>query len=236
MKIGVFCSPRSFFAGDVLIDILSAIIVFIIAIYAFRLYKCKKPYQHCKTLAMFGTALIALGSSFVIRIITYYNLVMSGNGSAYRHMLISISDLESILFLCGFISYRLLTVTGFFIIYCIAFRKDSWLSKSLVFLLLFANTVMLKYYVSQTFYLTNMLLLAVISLKYREQFLVSKNKNTRLVAISFMLLSASYFFIMISEWYTHTYILSRIIWLGSFILLLWSFIKVLKHGKKTDKT
>ena len=235
MEVGFFCSPQSFLAADIAIDLISSIIVFAIAIYAFRLYKTKKQYGSCKSLALFGTALLALGTSFLIRTITYFNVIISENGGVYRQLFVNTGDMQSILFICGFISYRVLTVLGFFIIYCIAFKKDSWLSKALVFLLLISNTVLLRYNVSQTFYLTTMLLLAIIALRYRQQYLVTKNPNTKCVAISFMLLSLSYLLIMVSEWLATMYIFSKLIWLGSFILLLWSFIRTLKDGKKKNK-
>lgn len=228
----VIYSPKWFYGKDIIIDLVSIAVLVLIAFFSLRSYKIKKNRNYIYLAASF----FVLSFSFLFRILTnftvYYKVLETRDlGSiTLTYYTMKTSD---VLFDIGFFSYRLLNILGLYILYSI-YKKQPKSNIFLVVYLILVSTMFtsLTYHV---FHLTSFILLILITAQYVVNYYQNKNKATKLIALSFGIITSSEIFFGLVTVSTQFYVMAEIIQLAGYILLLGTFFMVLKHGRKKDK-
>ncbi len=222
---------EGFYRGDFLLDIFNFLVVLFILIYCVKFYllnKKQKKYRYLITSFSFLTL------SFLFKILThvviYYRTII------VKHIgivTITYQTLRSSLAFVGWgvLVYRILSLLAFYIFY-VAYVKE----KSKLNVLLMIYLLLIAGYLSESafyiYHLTSFFLIFLIV--DRLYFVYTKNKlsNTKLLTLSFLIIMASqglFIFVNLSPVF---YIVAEIVQLVGYLFLLFTFIRVLRHGKK----
>lgn len=224
-------SPKWFYGKDIVIDIFSIIVLALISVFSIKSYKLNKKN---KNYLWFGTSFITLGVSFLFKILTnftiYYNVIDTKTLGffTFTYKTIQTSD---ILFSIGFLCYMFLTLLGFFILYEIYQKKH--LKQDILLILFFIIVISYfstsKYFI---FHLTSFLFLLLISTNYLENYHKKRKITSKLLALSFLIITLSQLIFIFVNLNKLFYVIAELIQLVGYILLLFTFIGVLKNAKK----
>jgi len=223
-------SPAWFYGKDLVIDAVGIIILFLIGFFSLKYYKIN-PAK--KTYLWLALSFFMISLSFLFKILTnfriYYDVDITRNiaGMVYSYDLVRYTD---ILFYIGTLANRILMLLGLYALYSIYSehsKSEAWFSAYLlVIVAVFTHS---NYYI---FHITSFILVMLISLKYIQNYRKNKSQPARLLAASFGIITISHLlfcFILMSQL---LYVAAEIIQLIGFLLLLITFIRVLKDGKK----
>jgi hypothetical protein len=141
---------------------------------------------------------------------------------------------SEILSMSGLFFYRLLTLAGFFMLYSI-YEKQSKANIILMAYLVITSVLFSKegYYI---FYILSFIFLGIISNRYYQNYKNNKKKETLMLAASFAIITLSQLFFMMVNFRLYFYVVGEIIQLAGYIFLLATFIMVLRHGRKKNKS
>jgi hypothetical protein len=136
------------------------------------------------------------------------------------------------LFFFGFLFYRILTLLGIYMLYVLYEKKQSKSSMFLIFYLIIVST----YFTQSAFYIFNLtafILLTLITIELVKGHFHNPRTPSMFVPVSFGIIALSYVSFMILKIDPIYYVIGEIIELVGYMLLLFAFILVLRHGKKT---
>jgi hypothetical protein len=224
-------SPPGFYGKDIAIDIISAIVVLLIGVFAFRNFLLdKKNYRHL----LLSLAFVILGGSFFVKILT--NILSHhqvGISSYLTGLLIPDIILNySLLPALGFLIYATLTLFGFYILYTLTSPKDIISSDYLIiayFIIICTYFARFNYFL---FYVTAFLFLLAISRRYYLAYKKSKYLNTFFLCISFGIITLSQFVFIFTSSDHALYVAAELIQLIGYLFLLYTFMMVLRNAKK----
>jgi len=223
--------PQWFFGPDFMIDLFSVILLLMISFFAWRFYTLNKSKKH---LLMF-TSMAILSLSFVFKIITYFLLYITTFKLEVLNILgqpIYYVTPNNFYFSISFIIYSMLTILGFYILYAI---YEPRVSASTNLLTLYLLTVVVIFTENAYFFmhLTAMILSALITFELWKSYKNNKLKSTRALAVSFGIISFSRIFFIVANIYSSMYVVGEFIQFAGYLILMLTFITVLKNGKKT---
>jgi hypothetical protein len=226
MNVPYVCPTQAFFLGDVVLDSINALILFILAWYTFRV--CGHIRANCNQtnpwLRVLGAGATIIGVSFVLKSILNYCVLRSVTAIPIFSTITLFESVGAWVSI-GIIAHQAITILGFFILYRIYARKDPIVGQALVLLLAFAAIILTQFnYI--VFYLVIALLVAITTIRHAH---IGKNKY---ITVSFALLALSYIGLGSVLLMQNMYFVGKIFRAISFILLLISVIITLKNGKK----
>lgn len=232
MHLEVTPGPLWFSGPDFIIDLISVVTLLLIGFFAWKFYSMDKDNK--KHLMMF-LALAVLGASFIFKILTYlilYSTTFSVEVLNIFGQLVYYLEPNNFYFSISFIIYAVLTLTGFYLLYTIYDPKISSSTSLLIFyfilvVALFSENAYLF------MHLTAMMLSVLITFALWKNYKKNNLNSTKNLAISFGIISFSRIFFIFASFYSSMYVLGETIQLVGFIILLITFISVLKNGKKT---
>jgi len=226
-------TPKWFNGTDILIDIVSIVVLSLISLYAIQYYRLDKTKKNHLFLAI-SFALMA--GSFLFKILTNFTIYYSEIETkiiGLTTLTYNTVEASNALFLIGFLLYRILMLLGLLTLYTIYSKSKGTNTFMIIFLLLVTT-----YFTSNSYYIfhtTAFLFLLFITIQYWRSYKKEKRGSNRLLMWSFGLIALSqvfFVFIRLENW---LYVLSEIVQLIGYALLLITFIKVLKDGKKARK-
>jgi len=189
-----------FVAYDFLFQIIFAVASFIIALFAFKLYKSSAQKQVC-----------LLGCSFLLISLAYLALslfrLLLNNTFLYVHIVLFMTGLAILLFM----TLKTDKLSVFFVIVAI----------TLLIFLFSINTLM-------TYYLVSAIFLAIISWHYILNFLSNRQTKTLLVALAFILLFFGSFHFFMSVNHELFYVIGHFLELAAYLFILTNLYLVLK--------
>ncbi len=196
---------------DIIIDIVSIIVLLLIAFFAIRYYKIKK---NSNNLAL-ATAFSFLTASFIFKIILNLDIYAGTVFSAF------------------FMLYRLSTFAAVYILYTIH-RKQTVSDVVLASYFMLAVTYFTykEYY---AFYITLFVIFGLFTFDFWKRYINKKQNTSRLVAYGFGIITVSQAFFSLVNVNTLFYVAGEYVQLAGYIILLIAFILVLTHGRKEDK-
>jgi len=226
-------SPNWFYGKDIEIDIVSIFVLFLIAIFSIKYFRMDKKNKNYLYLAF---SFLLIGLSFLFKITTnftiYYNVLQTTRVGfiTYTYNAVKSSD---IIFIIGFLLYRIFTLLGLYILYLIYSKKDKGNIIIIVFLLLVSTYFSRSaYYI---FHVTSLLFLIFITLQYYRNYHKTKQSANKWLLLSFLLITVSHAFFCFIRMHSLLYVIAEFIQLAGYAALLITFIKVLKDGKKKGK-
>lgn len=223
-------SPQWFYGKDIIIDIVSIFVLFLIGFFAIKCYRMNKKNKNYLLLAI---SFFTLAASFIFKILTnftiYYKIIEIKNIGVVTLTYQTIKSTNTLFFI-GFMLYRILTLIGLYILYSIYTKQ----TKSNMFLIIFL--IIISTYFSQSayyiFHLTSLILLILITMQYWDIYKKNKLIPSKMLVFSFAIIAISQIIFMFVHLNQLLYVISEIVQLIGYISLLIAFILVLKHGKK----
>jgi hypothetical protein len=215
---------------DLWIDIFSAFILAIIASFAFRYYKLGKK----KNYLYLSSSFMLISAAFLFKALTnftiYYIKPMQAN---FGFVTLTYHTLQtsSILFFVGFLLYRLLSLLGFYVLYSI-YEKNQSLSNVIMIIYFIVISTYFSDYQYHIYHLTSLMMISFIAWRFHVNYRENRNDATKLLSYSFAFLGASQIFSLFFKYGYFVYVLSETIQMAGFMILLLTFIKVLRDAKK----
>lgn len=226
--------PEWFSGPDFIFDIFGMIILLMIGVFAWKFYNINKKNKH---LMMF-IAFSILGLSFVFKIITYFMLylttfklqVLNVFGQVVYYM-----QPSNLYFSIAFITYSLLTLVGFYILYIIYEPKLPIKASILIMYFL----LLITFFTENSYvflHLTALILSALITISLWDNYRTNQLENTKGLAMSFAVLTFSRIFFILAALYSPMYVVGELIQFVGYVLLMFIFMRVLNDGKKKRTT
>lgn len=226
--------PEWFSGVDFIVDLFGMIILLMIGIFAWKFYSINKNKKH---LMMF-ISFVVLGASFVFKILTYYMLYLTKFNLhiiEYFGQMVYYLEPSNVYFSVSFILYSVLTLAGFYLLYTIYEPKlPARTSLLIIFFLMVITLFTENAYLF--LHLTAMILSGFVTLSLWKNYRQNRLGSTRCLALSFGILTISRIFFILANIFSPMYVIGEIVQSAGYVLLLITFIRIIKDGKKTRKT
>jgi len=236
--VSVVFTPRWFYGIDCIFEGVAVIVALLIAFYAYRLYSFSKQKNHL----VFSLSFLTIAVAFIAKIITNLSLDSSYVGVIkhvgfffYGHHRVA---LEHLLYVSGFLVYRLGILLGllgiYFAVHQFKAKKLVGFSTYLIVLLIIATTFSTWAY--PIFYVTAAVLLLLIAQFYYDVCNGKrghrKNKKAKklLYAFSGLMIAQLAFTFVIAHLYF--YVVAEAIQLAGFMMLLYVYYNLVLKKKK----
>ncbi|MBU0930001.1 MAG: hypothetical protein KJ623_02930 [Nanoarchaeota archaeon] len=233
--IDIVFSPKWFNGIDSVFEGISVIVLILIASYSLKLYKFNKN----KNFKDFSIAFFVLAAAFLFKILTnitvYYNVFETYN---LGNLIFTISSIKasSIFYNGGYFFFRLLTLFGLYLFITIIDKKET---NSMFMIYFIAITTVFSTWAYYIFQLTALLFSGYITYIYFKSYrqrvcdLCDKRvNNIKYPFIAFLTISISNALFIFIKLNTYIYVVAEYIQLIGYIILLYTFIRVLKYGTK----
>jgi len=224
-------SPIWFYGKDIAIDIISMLVLFFIAFFSIRYYRISKKNRNYLHL---GLSFLLIGASFIFKILTNFTIyykVPATRTLGFITLTYPVLKYTNLLFFFGFYVHRVLMLIGFYLLYCIYQKKSSKVDKFIVIYLILVLTYFSQwaYYV---FHANSLIILMLLIWQYGKNYKKNKSKTAKLLLYSFQIIAVSQVFFIFVSLNDLLYVIAMIIQLIGYIMLLTTFIMVIKYGKK----
>jgi hypothetical protein len=220
------------FSGqDILIDIFSAIVVLMIAFFSVKYYKLSgKNKNHLWVAGAFFT----LGLGFIFEILT--NFTIYRTVSVVKQVGLAAFTYQgvvptNILFNIGFLGYEVLTLFGLYLLFMLYQSKKSVTNFIITTYLLLISIYFAP--IEHVFHLTAALLLILITYEYYLTHKKTKSKTTKMLMCSFGIIALSQIVSIFINFHSVMHAIAGLVQLIGYVLLLITFVLVLKNAKKT---
>jgi len=224
-------SPQWFYGKDIIIDIISIVVLLLIAFASLRYYKIIKNRNYLFLTGSFGVLAMSFLFKVLMNINVYYKIVETKDlgvaTTAYQYLKETPNFFKHSFFL-----YWFSTILGFYILFSI-YQKQS-ASNFLLGAYLLSVLTYVGYPDYHIFHATLLVILALISLSQLRKYINKKHFATRIVALGFGLIALSQAFFVAVEYNLNFYVIGEVMQLAGYICLLITFIMVLRHGKKNE--
>ena len=231
--VQVVFSPKWFWGKDIFIDSVALLVLLCIAIFATKYYRIKKSRNYLYLALSFYLIALSFFSKILINFTIYYQVLHTQVIGSIEYTQVILKSSE-VLAVSGLFFYRLFTLLGLFMLYSI-YEKQS---KANIILMIYFIVISIffskvEYYI---FYLTCFIFLGVISNRYYQNYKKNRENTSGMLAASFSVITLSQIFFMFVNFTKHFYVIAEVIQLLGYILLLVTFIMVLKHGREKNKS
>jgi hypothetical protein len=222
-----YFSPGWFFGYDVILELTFAIILFIVLLFAHRVYKTTSQRQ----VQIFGIGITFLMGAYVVQsIFNFLTVYQLHNNISF----LSKAQYYLVYQFLGTYSNMLLMNVGLILILFMTFRTENY--KILAIML--ATSLLSMLMCDSPFNLFSMLVtiyLIFIAWYFVRNYVTNRNKKTLLVAVAFifLLLANAHFIFSINH--QIFYVLGHLLELIAYVFILWNFYLVRKHDKKKRK-
>ena len=231
--LNILYSPKWFYGKDIIFDIVSIIVLVLIGYFSFQYHQFdKKRKGHW----LFTVSFFLLAVSFIFKILTnftLYSLATHTQRVGFLILTYNFVHYSDLLFLIGTLVSRLFMLLGLYGLYSLYYQKQL---KSTIFFIIYF--ILINTYFSDSayylFHLTALLFLFFIVGKYYLNYKKTHDKPARLLACSFCTIALSQIVFMFVGLYSLLYVLAESIQLIGYILLLISFVLVLRYGTKKN--
>ena len=217
--------PSWFLSTNIFFELLFFIFAAAIAIYSLRIYKITNQRES----KLFGLAFSAIAlSRLALVFINSFFITLTKGG-------LSILEFEDIIGIkdIAVTAYVSLFIIGLITLVYLSLKQKNTKSYLLMILL---SAIALAFGINKSFliYALAFIFLVVISINYVKEFRRTKNKNTLLVALGFILLAISSFLLVLVADYLlpRVYVVAYLMEALGYISIFSSLINILKNGKK----
>jgi hypothetical protein len=225
-------SPKWFYGKDIAIDIVSIIVLLLVAFFSLRYYSLKKNKNNLYLALSFGT----LALSFIFKIMmnfSIYNMETETKQIGLLTLTYHVVESSGTLFFLGFLLFQILTLIGLYTLYSI-YQKQS-LSTNILIILLIIGLTYFSYTTYYVFHLVSALLLLLIIVQYLKNYIDRAHQSTLMMAISLGTITFSQLLFMLIGLNPQIYVAAEITQLLGYVGILTTFIMVLKSGGKKNK-
>ena len=218
--------PAWFLSTNILFELLFFIFAAAIAFYSLRIYRITRQRES----RIFGLAFLSIAlSRLALFLVNAFFLTLTKGG-------LRVLEFEDIM------SIKDIAVTAYVSLFIIGLITLVYLSLKIknpkyYLLLILLSAIALVSGLNKSFLIYSLafIFLVIISFNYINEFLKTKNKNTFLVALGFILLAISSLLLVIVADYLmpRVYVAAYLLEVLGYVSIFSSLISILKNGKKT---
>jgi len=217
--------PSWFYGIDYIFDLVSVIVGFLICYLSYRTYK----YTSQKKFFYFSASFFLVALAFIGKILATIPLY-SKELKVETVGLVTVTSqvINRVAWINQFsISIaRLVMLAAFLVLLIVALKiKDKKIIALLVYFLIISTTLVSSSYI--VFHVTLLLMLGILFLNYRKNYLKVKSLNAKLVMCSFFALFLSQVFFIFEGLVKNFYVIGESIQLVGYLILLFAIIKIL---------
>ena len=221
MVVTLIYKPHWFIGHDVIIELLFAMIAFSIGFYAYKYYKL----SHNSNAKYFGFSFFFLAIAYLTLSITNLTTIIS----LKNMVMLPLEEASEILLVnnIGFYIYALFYSLGILYLTFTTFKEKSKEFQLLIIMMLIVSIT----FVSERiilFYLLTTLLLVFVTANYLSIYFREKKKETKIIAISFVIFLIGRIFYALSVHMGMFYFIGHAMELIAYILILINLIRVLR--------
>jgi len=217
--------PSWFYGIDYIFDLVSVIVGFLICYFSYKTYR----YTSQKKYLYFSASFFLVALAFIAKIlatIPVYSKELKvetvGLVTVTSQMINKVTWINAL----GISVARLVMLFAFLILLLVALKiKDKKIIALLVYFLIISTTLVSVSYI--VFHLTLLLMLGILFLNYRKNFLRVKSLNAKMVMYSFFMLFLSQVFFIFEGLAKHFYVIGEGVQLIGYLILLFAIGKML---------
>ncbi len=227
-------SPTWFYGKDLLIDVVSVVVLLLIAFTSVKYYKLNKRNKNYLYLAI---AFTLMAASFLFKILTnfsIYYIVLETKTFGFITLVYKSVKYSNLPLIIGFLMYRVTMLLGLLLLYKMYVKPKNTSFAILTYLILVSSYFSRHAY--YMFHLTALIFLCIITLHYWKNYKRLRKPSNKWLAYSFALITLSqvvFVFVSVNELF---YVTAELFQLTGYAGLLITLIKVLKKGKNGEKT
>ncbi|MBW3010898.1 hypothetical protein KY326_01625 [Candidatus Woesearchaeota archaeon] len=220
-------SPEWFYNIDSIFEFVTVIVAILVAVYSYKCFRLSRDQKY----KWFSLSFAGIAAGFLAKIMTNFTLYHEVVKTKAVGLLVLTSRYvqRDIFFLSTTtFFYHLLILLGLLGLYLCIYK--SYKQKQDIFILLFLAFISTvgSHYRYQVFHITAAVLLFFIFRHFYKNYLKKMTKNTLLVALAFCLLLISQILFTFIGLDPQLYVIGEVIQLVGFVLLLATYIIVLK--------
>ncbi|MCD6414740.1 MAG: hypothetical protein J7L23_03905 [Candidatus Diapherotrites archaeon] len=219
-------SPKWFYGVDIIFEIFSILVCFLIAYYANKFFKVSHERKH----RYFSVIFLLIGVAFIFKILTnftiYYHVLRVIQIGSTLHF-VNYQYKSEIIYSIGYFLFRLLMIGAFSSLYLITQKEKS---RNLVYLLFYfiLLTTFFSYYIFVVFHITMAILLFMLVGYYYHHYKQKGESSTKVIVFSFAVLLLSQVFFLLTIIHLDMYVIGEFLQLVGYLLLLYDFFMVNK--------
>ena len=217
--------PSWFYGIDYVFDLVSVIVGFLICYFSYKAYR----YTSQKKYFYFSASFFFVALAFISKIlatIPYYSKQLNVETVALLTVTSHIIKKVSWTNYFGISISRFLMLFAFLILLmvCLKVRDKKVIALFIYFLIISTTFVSVSYLV---FHITLLIMLSILYLTYRRNYLRVKSKNSKMVMYSFLAILISQVFFIFEGLIEHFYVIGEIIQLIGYLVLLFAIISMM---------
>ena len=217
--------PSWFYGIDYIFDLVSVIVGFLISYFSYKTYR----YTSQKKYLYFAASFFVVALAFISKIlatIPIYSKQLRVETIGLITVTSNIINKVTWVNAFGISIARFLMLFAFLILVLVALKiSDKKIIALLIYFLVISTTLVSASYI--VFHITLLLLLAILSLNYRRNYLKVKSLNAKLVAYSFFALTLSQVFFILEGLLKQLYVIGESIQLIGYLVLLFAIVKMM---------
>lgn len=217
--------PTWFYGIDYIFDFVSVIVGLLISYFSYKTYK----YTSQKKYFYFAGSFFLVAMAFVAKIlatIPVYSKELKVEKVGLVTVTSNIINKATWINQFGISVARLVMLLAFLILLLVSLKiKDKKIILLVVYLLIISTTLVSVSYI--VFHVTLLIMLAILFLAYRRNYLRVKSLNAKLVMYAFFALLLSQMFFIFEGLVKHFYVIGESVQLIGYLMLLIAVIKML---------
>ncbi len=217
--------PTWFYGIDYIFDFVSVIVGLLISYFSYKTYK----YTSQKKYFYFAGSFFLVAMAFVAKIlatIPVYSKELKVETVGLITVTSQVINKVTWINQFGISIARLIMLLAFLILLLVSLKiKDKKIVLLLIYLLIISTTLVSGSYI--VFHVTLLLMLGILFLNYRKNYLRVKSLNAKLVMYAFFALAVSQVFFIFERLVKHFYVIGESVQLIGYLMLLIAVTKML---------
>jgi len=217
--------PTWFYGIDYIFDLVSVIVGLLISYFSYRTYR----YTSQKKYLYFASSFFLVALAFIAKVlatIPVYSKELKvetvGLVTVTSHIINKVTWINQF----GISIARLVMLVAFLILVLVSLKiKDKKIILLLIYLLIISTTLVSASYI--VFHVTLLIMLSILFLNYRKNYLRIKSLNAKLVMCSFFALLISQIFFIFEGLAENFYVIGESVQLIGYLILLVAIIKMM---------
>jgi hypothetical protein len=226
----LFIVPDWFFEFGIFLEILFAIATFIVAVYAYKLYR----FSEQRELKLFSASFGFISLSYIIKALLVLFVISKLQGDI---LIIDLNNLQRISLYAVYFHVVLFMLGVVTLAYMTLKKGDCKIYSFLIAISLAA--MMLGCDLAYSFTVVSSLILLYLCIYYLFEYFDNNKRTTLIIFIGFVFLLVSGAGVVFAPNYYLNFVIGHLLELASYILIISSLVLTMKrdkNGKKTNKT
>lgn len=217
--------PTWFYGIDYIFDLVSVIVGLLISYFAYRAYRYTSQKKYFYFSASFFLVALAFIAKILATIPVYskeLNVETIGLVTVTSHIINKANWINAL----GISIARLVMLFAFLILVLVSLKiKDKKIIALLIYLLIISTTLVSESYI--VFHVTLLMMLSILYLNYRKNYLRVKSFNAKMIMYSFFALLVSQVFFILEGMVKQFYVIAESVQLIGYLTLLAAIIKMM---------